>query len=129
MFDFPSMFPREEDKKGTNKNDMSTVLLPAAVDAQDKKKVTVLLALGADPNTTNIFGVSTMTTAMIKPESESKREILIALLSYGGRITPKVISDANFWKEKSGGRVKKILPGVTRKIRLTGKTTPSSTNA
>jgi hypothetical protein len=46
-----------------------------------------------------------MSKALILPDSENKRKILIELLLYGGNITKKVISDANFWKGSGGKRV------------------------
>jgi len=116
FFNKSNLFPGGSPSSSTEKNQMATLSLPAAIEKADLSGVKTLLDLGADPNNEDIAGICIMSKAIMLPDSENKRQIIIQLLMAGGNISKKVISDANFWK--GGKRVKKFLPGATRKILL-----------
>jgi len=93
-----NLFPPGFVPSRTDTREVSTLALPSAIEKADLHVIKDLLNHGADPNKEDLFGVCTMSKALILPDSENKRKILIELLLYGGNITKKVISDANFWK-------------------------------
>ena len=112
-------FPPDVTPTKSDKSSMATLGLPIAIERGELNQVKVLLGLGADPNASDVFGISIMSKALNLADGENKRRILIELLMQGGNLDRKAITDSNFWGKHGG---KKILPGRTRKLRLKGVT-------
>ena len=77
-----NLFPPGMSPSHSDKQQMSTLALPSAIEKADLHAVKNLLNNGADPNKEDLFGVCIMSRALILPDSDTKRRILIELFLF-----------------------------------------------